>query len=251
MSDWAGTTQYDLEVGDLNGDGYEDYVYASYSSPSEIYFGNGDGTQQTSMRYSTARSTYDIELFDADGDGDLDLAEANLNQPNYLFINDGLGNFGPPQVMFDNTVGRNRYSYGVKSSDFDNDGDLDMFVMTRTNTPSISGNHQLYLNDGLGNFVEAPLDTTFNTFYNRDMEIADLNNDGNEDIIVITDVANATYPSVIYYSNGDGTFAPEVVAFNDSLGYGLDFGDINGDGWLDAVVVGNGENLLYYNDGAG
>jgi hypothetical protein len=92
---------------------------------------------ETSRRYAPETMAGGLALFDYDGDGDLDIYFANgadirslkKTSPKYwnrLFANDGAGNF--TDVTEKAGVAGAGYDMGVAVADYDNDGDLDMFV---------------------------------------------------------------------------------------------------------------------------
>ncbi|MFQ5503628.1 MAG: FG-GAP repeat domain-containing protein [Planctomycetota bacterium] len=128
--------------GDLN-------VFPNKGRQNKLYLGDGKGkfSDNTSVGLPKAASnTESLVLGDVDQDGDLDLVTANsgvyLGEQNKLLLNDGKGKFS------DATSGRlplkKDQTKTVMLGDFDEDGDLDLFV-----ADTIYG-HDLYVNDGKG-----------------------------------------------------------------------------------------------------
>ncbi|GAB3932532.1 VCBS repeat-containing protein [Larkinella terrae] len=155
-----------LAVGDVNGDGRDDFYAAGAKwQPGSLQIQQPDGRFRTSYQpVFQADSTYedvDAVFFDADGDKDLDLYvvsggneffEKMTEQFDRLYLNDGKGNFSrstglPP--MYDNKS-------CVRPVDLDGDGDLDLFVGGRVTAFAYGKipNSYLLINDGKGRFTD-------------------------------------------------------------------------------------------------
>ena len=128
--------------------------------------------------------TYGLAFGDVDNDGDLDMIAGNFGQVNKLYINDG------STTPFINTIGtpigvETDSSRVVVLDDLDQDGDLDLVVA------NVGGTDKYYLNNGTAtpfdaSSVAVALPNTANpvspTSYGA--VIGDIDNDGNNDIIV-------------------------------------------------------------------
>ncbi|WP_234735676.1 VCBS repeat-containing protein [Tellurirhabdus bombi] len=153
-----------MATGDVNGDGLEDVFFGGASGHSSRVFvqqANGRFVDRTSpaIRQDTTSEAVDAELFDADGDGDLDLyvvtgsnefeaeADALLDR---FYLNDGKGNFTRDERL----PSLKASGSCVAASDFDGDGDIDLFVGSRLIPGKYGYNPPSYLliNDGTGNF---------------------------------------------------------------------------------------------------
>ncbi len=118
-----GSSQNDMELGDVNGDGFIDVV----TEDSIFLYNDGTGLFENSGQF--LGSNYkQITLGDVDGDGDLDMVIA-LYQGPLLGYNDGTGVFS-----FADTIPL-IYTEDINFGDFDSDGDLDMYVSTRYEGP--------------------------------------------------------------------------------------------------------------------
>ncbi|MGL6269837.1 MAG: FG-GAP-like repeat-containing protein, partial [Chitinophagaceae bacterium] len=130
-----------LAVADIDGNGTDDFFIAgSGDFPGTLFF------QQSNGKYRSEKLPSDMAalqrrpevtgslFFDADGDGDMDLYCASgsnefpAGSPNYqdiLWLNDGKGHFSPENLG----IPQNLTSKScIKASDFDRDGDLDLFI---------------------------------------------------------------------------------------------------------------------------
>ncbi len=136
---------------------------------------------------------------DYDNDGDMDVYLGNFDNSNYLYQNQGDSLFS--RVTEGDAVTDNTRTLGSTWGDFDNDGDLDLYV---TNTGQVSAYYQ---NDGMGNLsrqtgaVVGP--PAINISSCQSASSADFNNDGYLDIFV----GNAGFstqilPDYLYRNNG-------------------------------------------------
>lgn len=128
-----------ITTGDVNGDGLEDFfIGGAYNQSGQFFLQQRDG--KFSRKALTIDSTKDEEdlgclLFDADGDKDLDLFvnsggyEYDAGSPYYiprLYKNDGLGNFSLDNMAIPRSILTSAQT--VAGADYDNDGDIDLFI---------------------------------------------------------------------------------------------------------------------------
>ena len=244
---------------DADNDGNLDaFAVTWYGKKNFLYFGNGDGTfTYDDSALPSIGGTYSetASWGDMDNDGDLDLYVANSegNKKNLLFRNDGGRIF--TKVADGPHVNDADASRSVNWTDFDGDGDLDLFVSNEANQPDA-----LYKNDGTGNFSKAtgtgaPSQSNRSTMSSS---WGDVDNDGDLDLFV----ANAGYFSEQnnqLFLNEDGVFTAVTsgdLVTDGGCSYSSNFGDYDNDGDLDLIVSngycnGNIVNFLYRNDGQG
>lgn len=137
---------------------------------------------------------------------------------------------------------------GVGLFDYDNDGDLDLYLVNGNQIASADPTitNRLYRNDGNWHFVDVTKEAGVgDTGYGQGCTAADYDNDGDIDLYV------TNYgPNVMYRNRGDGTFEEVASAAGvDDRGWGQSccFVDLDADGWLDLFV----QNYLEYGSTAG
>jgi len=155
-----------------------------------------------------------------------------------------------PQVNY-------KSSDGIGLGDYDNDGDLDIFVTTSTLTPPQSTD-VFYRNEGNGVFTGVTQQAgLWREGFDKDAFFWDYDNDGHLDLFIHswpTYAAGKT--SVLYRNNGDGTFTdvtkPAGIAPLEVDSSGANYGDYDNDGWLDlCITYHSSPTYLYHNNGDG
>ena len=131
-----------MALGDINGDGNEDvFIGGAKNQPGTIYIHQGNGalkvSKQNALELDFIFEDTAASFFDADADGDLDLMVGSggnqvKEEKNYkirLYLNDGKGVF----TKSDETISSSFKNISVISPhDFDSDGDIDVFVGSRS-----------------------------------------------------------------------------------------------------------------------
>ncbi|MFC2088237.1 FG-GAP-like repeat-containing protein [Calditrichota bacterium] len=111
--------------GDFNNDGFVDFV--SVYRQLNVYLNDRSGSFHLPLTLPDFKYFSGVSVGDYDNDGFQDIFASTIyNQPNVLFRNDGTGNF--TQIDTGSIVSYACNSYGCASSDYDKDGDLDIFI---------------------------------------------------------------------------------------------------------------------------
>jgi uncharacterized repeat protein (TIGR01451 family) len=129
-------------------------------------------------------------------------------------------------------------SVGGAWGDYDNDGDLDLFV---TNTSITEGNF-FYENDGDGTFTKIISgELVTNTSTSNGASWVDFNNDGYLDLLVANDQGQSDF---LFENNGNRTFTKldNAITQETSNSFGTSWADFDNDGDYDLIVANIGEN---------
>ena len=189
---------------------------------------------------------------DFDGDGQIDLVTSSWDRsvPLRFFHNRGDGTFEnrSQEAGFEGLLG----GLNLIQADYDNDGDLDIYVLRGAWLDETLGQHpnSLLENDGEGHFRDVTFDVGLGEhhFPTQTAAWADFDNDGWLDLYV----GNERGPSRLYRSQQDGTFQDvtrEAGVPNLGMAKGVVWGDYDGDGWMDLYVSNLGmPNRLYRNN---
>jgi len=247
-----------LAVSDVNNDNLEDIYIGSASGKSSQLFlqtDNGDFVLSQSQPWNVHRVLEDVDavFFDSDGDGDKDLyvvSGGNEFAPNSstyqdrLYINDGNGVF-----KFNRDLLPNIYESGsvVRPTDYDNDGDMDLFIGSRMipwNYPESASSYMLENINGKFYLYE-DINKSFDDLgLVTDATWADYDNDGDSDLFVVGE-----WMPLTLIKNDSGLFKKNKLNNNcdDTYGwwYSIESGDFNNDGQQDLVMGNLGENYKY------
>jgi hypothetical protein len=182
---------------------------------------------------------------DYDNDGYIDAVVVNWDPNNNLYRNNGDGSFSKiTEGVIPNETGM---SVSASWTDYDNDGDLDLYVTKH------AGHNTLYRNDGSSFFKITTGEIVTDTAESNNASWADYDNDGDVDMFVANGLDNPQ--NRLYENNGDGTFTKITngVIVDDSESMGGSWGDYDNDGDLDLFVARpiDLNNLLYENNGNG
>lgn len=190
---------------DMDGD-LDLWVSNEESEPNYLYENNDNVfTKRTDIGLNEdRRNSTGSSWADVDNDGDFDLFVANFGgQRNQLFLNDGSGRF--TEVVDSPIAEDGGCSFGSGFADFDNDGDVDLFVAS--GFCGAQTRNLLYQNDGQGNFTKDESSiTSLITKCSYGTAWGDVDDDGYLDLVVANCQGNAsTQPNNWLYRNLGGS----------------------------------------------
>lgn len=243
-----------VAVGDINNDGLLDVFFTGNQVLNRLYLNKGnlefeDITEKANISGDNRWYT-GVTMVDINNDGFLDIycsvAGKEGEKRNQLFINNQ-----------DNTFSEKASEYGIADAgnsvqatffDYDNDGDLDMYLANypiahpstsnmiykhRMQTVTDAESDKLFRNDD-GKFTNVAEEAGVKNYsFSLGITAADVNNDGWKDLYVSNDYS---IPDFLYINNQDGTFKEvikEATSQTAFYGMGIDIADINNDGFLD------------------
>lgn len=201
---------------------------------------------------SERASTFsDVAVADVDGDGDLDAFAAAFGK-NELFLNDGHGFFAEAPGQLPSV------DDGARScllADVDGDGDSDAVGVKGFKSFFFPDQDQnrLYLNSGSGQFSDATSQLPADEDNSLELAAGDVDGDGDLDLWIGNSSSSDGAKDRLYLNDGTGVYSdastqiPSVTWTTTEI----EFGDVNGDGDLDAILGGAQTNRLLENDGTG
>ena len=262
-----------VAIGDINNDGLPDIYFTSNQKSNALYLNKGNFSFEDVTLSAGVSGVGNwktgVTMADVNGDGYLDIFVCGVgnykkfNGKNQLFLNNGDLTFSDKTEEY----GLSFQGFSTQASffDYDNDGDLDMYLVNhsvhtrrsygkaslRYETDSLAGD-KLYKNEWIPNgkyhFTEVTTQAgIFNSAigYGLGVGVSDLNLDGYPDIYVSNDFSENDY---LYINQRNGTFKQILegsIPHSSRFSMGNDIADINNDGLNDIITT----DMLPRNEG--
>ena len=257
-------------IGDFNNDGLPDIYFAGSMVSNKLYLNKGnfkfeDVTNAANVG-GEGRWCRGVSVIDINNDGLLDIyvcvsmAKDPEKRRNLLYVNQGIDKNGVPhfkEMAAEYGLDDTSYSTMANFFDYDNDGDLDMYLSVNEILPNSNPNifrstiingtapstGKLFRND-FNKRLNHPVFTDVSKQagiltegYTHGVTIADINMDGWKDIYITNDFLSN---DILYINNHDGTFtdrSKEYFKHTSLTAMGQDIVDINNDGLADVISL--------------
>jgi hypothetical protein len=230
-----------IRVSDLNQDGFLDIVTTSQSDQVMVFYQEPQGQfSQDSLARLDLAFPAGLSSADLDGDGDEDLVAGALDQKMAVYLQKGPGCFSEPALLIsENGILEGR---AANAADLDQDGDLDLLSVN----PNF-GTLSVYFQDFSGSFRSPSLllsDPRLNE--PRSATIADLDRDGDLDIVVVNDFYEGGEVA-LYFQEQPGEFSQPAVKLDHSSvdgTFSVAAADLDQDGGVDLVAANPLSNCI-------
>jgi len=243
-----------VSTGDINNDGLIDVFFTGNQVQNKLFLNKGnlkfEDITSTSHIGGDSRWYTGSTMADVNGDGFLDIycsvAGISKERRNQLYINNGDNTFVELGEKYD--IDDSANSTQATFFDYDNDGDLDLYVanypISNVNTPNFvylnrmktvtdQESDKLFRNDGDVFTNVSEISGLKSYGFSLGLTVGDLNSDGWQDLYISSDYS---VPDYFYINNGDGTFKnvlKQATSHTAFYGMGIDIADFNNDGNLD------------------
>jgi len=252
-------------IGDINNDGLDDVYLTSNQGSNKLYLNKGnfqfeDITENAKVSGSKAWST-GVTFVDINQDGFLDIYVCNAgnekgsDQKNELFINQGNLSFSEEAEKYN--LAENGFTTHAAFFDYDNDGDLDVYILNNSFIPvsslsynnkrelrakdwdlpeEVKGGGDKLLENQNGFFIDVSEKAgIYGSLigFGLGVTVGDVNFDGFKDLYISNDFYERDY---LYINQKDGTFKEDIMNRTERTSLssmGADMGDINNDGSLE------------------
>ena len=249
----ATSSAWSMCVADLDKNGYLDIIGGWNGSCKVVMIGNDGVTGNLITLPSSNFFLQNITAIDANNDGWVDLFTCDDNGENTIYINDGAGNLFVSNIIdFNVTTTDDSGNYGSVWTDFDNDGDLDLYIAKcrqGVNSPTDGRRiNVMFVNNGDGTYTEDAAEYGINVGWQSwTASFGDIDNDADLDLLL----TNHDFESQIFENDGTGHYT-DITA---STGFDISnmtpiqsgFEDLDNDGFIDIVITGSTHRIFHNN----
>ena len=235
------------EMFDVNGDGKVDLSATYVDGGAQWWINNSTAGHVNFVPTNVTRDTNtarDQVLFDFNGDGNVDWfrsAEPGL----VVDFGDGMGGFAEASLSFPVARKNNNSNDNADflPGDFNDDGHIDLLVLTGGNYDGTPGRTMLWLNNGNQTFTDMTAESGIPINGTVAKGVGDFDQDGDLDFVA---TENLTMPPVIFMNDGTGTFSKNSRAITGVASSRLEYAswgtavttDFDNDGVVDIIMNG-------------
>jgi ASPIC/UnbV protein/type IX secretion system substrate protein/VCBS repeat protein len=250
-------SQWAMAAGDINNDGYNDVIGGDYNY-TKLVVASPDGTSYTHSNLPGASFFAQGSNFaDINNDGLIDIFACNDDAESRIWSNNGDGTFSEADSWIDmatSPVSDNSGNYGSLWTDFDNDGDIDLYIAKcrqGVNDPADPRRiNALFVNDGNNNYTERADEFGLKIGWQSwTSDFNDIDNDGDMDVFL----TNHDFANMLMENDGSGHFRD--ISTDQNIGITTTsfpiqgvMRDFDNDGFMDILVSGS-QHHLYKNNG--
>lgn len=251
-SGWA----WGMCVADVDHNGYLDIAAGAFGPAVRILMTNSTGTGASLVNIPNSNFfVQNMTFADFNNDGWIDLFVCDDNAESHIFMNDGSGLLAESTttINFDVTPSDDSGNYGSVWTDFDNDGDLDLYIAKcrqGVNSPTDPRRiNVMFVNDGNNNFTESAATYNINVGWQSwTSSFGDIDNDGDLDLLI----TNHDFNSQLFENNGSGFYtditAASGIDMTDITPIESTIEDFDNDGFADLLIAGS-IHRYYHNNG--
>jgi len=253
---WGGS------MADVDHNGYKDFLYAGWgTNGARIIKLNATGTGTlgiTNLPGGGGISSQNCNFMDINNDGWEDIFVCHDNAQSMIWVNDGAGNFpaeqgNAPYLNYNITPAAGTQNdesgnYGSVWTDFDNDGDVDLYVAhCRQGQPAgdLRRTNMLFKNNGSSLYSSnAAAHNLASNEQDWTSSFGDIDNDGDFDVLLTGHEAGNT--NRVLLNDGDGNFTFLTSLYFAANAYESYMEDFDNDGWIDIIMTGSSANHAFH-----
>jgi len=255
LGQMANGSAWAMAAGDFDKNGYVDVV-GGWNGSCKVLMINNDGTPGDLITLPQSNFfLQNITVIDANNDGWIDLFTCDDNGESSIYMNDGAGNLSLDNGImdFDVTDTDDSGNYGSVWTDFDLDGDLDLYIAKcrqGVNSPTDGRRiNVMFENNGDGTYTENAEAYNINVGWQSwTASFGDIDNDGDFDLLL----TNHDFQSQILENDGNNVYTD----ITESTGFDITnmtpiesmMEDLDNDGYLDLIISGS-SHRVYRNNG--